>query len=226
MTSDGMTLIDQPGLVASASSPLRRRLLERLAQPGSASQVAAEMDLPRQRVGYHLRELEKVGLVQLVGERQRRGCTERLLQTTATTFVVDPGVLGGAPPSRESVRAQDRYAASHLVEAASATVRDVARMQAGADRAGTRLLTFTMEADVRFARPDDVHDFAEALAEALAATAARFDTPGGRPHRVLVGGHPAPPLPPPPTSPPPPPTPPPTSPPTSHPSEQTEETLP
>lgn len=192
MTTDAVALIDEPDLVATALSPLRRQLLERLAQPASASQVAAEMGLPRQRVGYHLRELERVGLIRLVEERQRRGCTERLLQATAGTFVVDPGVLAGPAPDRESVRAQDRYAAGHLLQAASATVRDVARMQAGADRSGTRLLTFTLEADVRFARPGDVHDFAEALAEALAATAARFDTPDGRPHRVLVGGHPTP----------------------------------
>jgi hypothetical protein len=65
-------------------------------------------------------------------------------------------------------------------------------MQASAERAGTRLLTFTIEAEIRFAAPDAVHDFTDDLAAAMAATAARYDTPGGRPYRLIVGGHPRP----------------------------------
>ena len=53
------------------------------------------MDLGRQRVNYHLRELEKAGLVHLVEERQRRGCVERILAARADAFVVDPAVMGG-----------------------------------------------------------------------------------------------------------------------------------
>ena len=52
---------------------------------------------------------------------------------------------------------QDQYAAEHLVDVAAGTVRDVARMQTAADTAGKRLLTFTLETEVRFAEPGDVH---------------------------------------------------------------------
>jgi hypothetical protein len=65
-------------------------------------------------------------------------------------------------------------------------------MQNAAERSGTRLLTFTIEADIRFAHPGDVHRFTDALADALATTAAQFDNPGGRSYRVMVGGHPTP----------------------------------
>ena len=65
-------------------------------------------------------------------------------------------------------------------------------MQSAAEQSGTRLLTFTIEADVRFEQPDDVHAFTDALAAAFAETAARFDTSGGRPYRVVIGGHPTP----------------------------------
>lgn len=68
----------------------------------------------------------------------------------------------------EVERAQDQYAAEHLVGVAAATVRDVARMRAGAVAKGKRLLTFTVETEVR------------------------FDSPDGRPYRMVVGGHPAP----------------------------------
>ena len=70
-------------------------------------------------------------------------------------------------------------------------MRDVVRMQAAADRAGTRLLTFTIEADIGFRQPGDVEAFTTALADAVAAIAHRFHDPAGRRYRVIAGGHPA-----------------------------------
>jgi DNA-binding transcriptional ArsR family regulator len=184
-----LQLVGDPDRVRTALSPMRRRLLERLREPASATRLAAELGLSRQRVNYHLRALEHAGLVELVEERRRRGCTERILAARADAFVVDPAVLGAL----RSVDAQDRHAAEHLIGAASDVVRDVARMQAAADRSGTRLLTFTLETEVLFASPADIERFAGRLADLLAETAAEHGTPrGGRPYRVVVGGHPAP----------------------------------
>jgi DNA-binding transcriptional ArsR family regulator len=184
-----LSYLEEPEKVRAALSPLRRQLLNLLQEPASGTQLAAALDLPRQRVNYHLRELEKAGLVELVEERQRRGCVERILRATAGSFVVDPAVMGRA---RAFTQIHDQYAAEHLVEVAAGTVRDVARMQSKADAAGKRLLTFTLEAEVRFAEPGDVHRFTDALAEAVRKTVEAFDTEGGRPYRLIAGGHPAP----------------------------------
>jgi hypothetical protein len=64
-------------------------------------------------------------------------------------------------------------------------------MQSKADAAGKRLLTFTVEAEVRFAEPGDVHRFTDALTEAIRRTVEEFDTEAGRPYRLIAGGHPA-----------------------------------
>ncbi|HSK89733.1 MAG TPA: helix-turn-helix domain-containing protein [Euzebyales bacterium] len=77
-------LLDGPEQVRLARSPLRRRLLQRLREPSSATQVAGELGLGRQRVNHHLRALEAGGPGRAAGERQRRGRTERILRTTAT----------------------------------------------------------------------------------------------------------------------------------------------
>jgi DNA-binding transcriptional ArsR family regulator len=183
-----MKLLEEPEKVRAALSPLRRQLLNLLQKPASGTQLASALDLPRQRVNYHLRELEKAGLVKLVEERQRRGCVERILRATAEAFVVDPGVMG----ARAFTQVHDQYAAEHLVEVAAGTVRDVARMQSKADSSGKRLLTFTLETEVRFGEPGDVHRFTDALAEAVQRTVEGFDTEGGRPYRLIAGGHPAP----------------------------------
>ncbi len=181
-----ITYLDEPEKVRQALSPIRRELLTRLREPASATQLAAVLDLPRQRVNYHLRALEDAGLLELVEERPRRGCVERILRTRPGALVVNPTVLDA-----EFTQIHDQYAAEHLVNVAAATVRDVARMQAKAADAGKRLLTFTVEAEVRFAAPGDMHAFTDELADAIRGVVAKFDSPGGRRYRMVAGGHPA-----------------------------------
>jgi DNA-binding transcriptional ArsR family regulator len=181
-----VALLEQPDKLRVALSPLRKQLLARLQRPASASALAAELDLPRQRVNYHLRVLEQAGLIELAEERQRRGCQERIMRAAAGAFIVDPGVMTG--PARSG----DQHSAERLVAVAAATVRDVTRMRASAEQQGKRLLTFSIEADVQLGEPGDMSRFTEALAAATARVIADFQTEGGRPYRVVLGGHPAP----------------------------------
>lgn len=183
-----MALLDDADHVRTALSPIRRRLLGELQAPGSAASLAAALDMPRQKIGYHLKALEEAGLVRLVEERRRRGFTERLFTTTADAFVLDPDLLAG--PASETLT-QDRYAADHLIRTAAETVREVGRMRQAADAEGRRLLTFTLDAEIAFAAPGDIERFAGRLTDALAALAAEFDTAGGRPYRLIAATHPA-----------------------------------
>ena len=186
-----MMLMDDAKDLRLALSPIRRQILERLQAPGSAASLAADLGLPRQKVGYHLRALEEAGLVTLHEERARRGFTERLFLASAEAFVIDPVLLGRDLP--HAVQAQDRHAAGHLVSTAAGLVRDVARMRQAAEAEGKRLLTFTVETEVAFAAPADLERFTDRLAEAMAGLVREFDTPdGGRRYRLVVGGHPAP----------------------------------
>lgn len=183
-----MALLDDADRVRTALSPIRRRLLAELQAPGSAASLAVALDMPRQKVGYHLKALEEAGLVNLVEERQRRGFTERLFTASADAYVIDPDLLAGPAPEALT---QDRYAADHLIRTAAETVRDVGRMRQTADAEGRRLLTFTLDAEIAFAAPDDIERFAARLTEAVGALAAEFNTPGGRPYRLIAATHPA-----------------------------------
>ena len=186
-TPDKAALIDDPERALLALSPIRRRLLEALREPGSAASLAKRLDLPRQQLGYHLRALEAAGLVHLVAENKRRGFVERVLVAAADAFVFDPALLGGA-----RAEAQDRHAAQHLVAAAGTIVREVTRMQGAAEAAGQRLLTLTIEADVGFEQPQDFEDFSKALGEAIASVAERFQPgPDKRAYHLMLGAHPA-----------------------------------
>ena len=67
-----------PNLAKALSHPLRQRILERLSAGGEASpnQLARVLDEPLGNVAYHIRFLDRLGLVELVGTRQVRGALE------------------------------------------------------------------------------------------------------------------------------------------------------
>jgi DNA-binding transcriptional ArsR family regulator len=193
VTVPAVRLVEDADGLRAALGPLRRAVLERLREPASATEVALALGVPRQRVNYHVRALEQAGLVELVEERRRRGCTERVMRATARAFVVDPEVLSNSAEPASRFGARDRFAAEHLMTTAAAAVRDVGRMVAAADAQDKRLLTFTVEAELRFAQPADVYRFTTAAADAIARTAEQYTTPGtGRAYRVVLGGYPAP----------------------------------
>src|SRR5215207_3853609 len=67
-----------PNLAKALSHPLRQRILERLSAGGEASpnQLSRALDEPLGNVAYHVRILHRLGFVELVGTRQRRGALE------------------------------------------------------------------------------------------------------------------------------------------------------
>lgn len=189
MTARPPALLDDLDTALLALAPIRRRILNALGEPASAAGLAERLDMPRQRIGYHLRALEAAGLVQPAGERRKRGFTERLF-VAARDYVLDPALMQ-APPDPDAIEAQDRHAADHLISTASTIVRDVARMRQDAAAEGSRLLTLTVEADVSFATPADFDAFTEEVSAAVTALARRYAAPAGRRYRLTAAAYPA-----------------------------------
>ncbi|MFI6811158.1 ArsR/SmtB family transcription factor [Nonomuraea sp. NPDC050328] len=172
--------------------PVRARLLAELAGgPGSATTLAAKVGLPRQKVNYHLRILEQHGLVELVEERRKGNCTERMLRASAASYVISPSALAAVEPDPD--KAPDRLSARWLLALGARMIKEVGLLLTGAHRAGKKVGTFALDAEVRFASAGDRAAFAEELAAATAALISKYhDTTaeGGRPHRLLLAVHP------------------------------------
>lgn len=186
-------VLSSPDQAAAVLHPDRRRVLEALREPGSATTVGERLGLPRQRVNYHLRELERVGLVRLVATRRKRNCTERVVQATATSYVVSPEVLDAL--AGDAADTPDRFSSAYLVALAARTIRELGELRRRARADGTRLATLALQADLRFASAADRAAFAEDLATEIARLASFYDRPearGARPFRLVVGVHPAP----------------------------------
>jgi DNA-binding transcriptional ArsR family regulator len=191
VTRTTVETVRAPDRVVAMLRRSRRELLAHLDEPDSAAGLSRKLGLPRQRINYHLRALEKQGLVELVEERRKGNCTERVVRATARTFVISPealGVLGTTP-----AMAADRFSAAYLLSAAAQTIREVANLDARAKASGKRIATFTVETEIRFADAAARARFAEELADAAARLAAKYHDEkarGGRRFRFLTAVHP------------------------------------
>ena len=186
-----VAVIEDAAAAEATLDPLRAHLLAELAEPGSASSLAARVGEPRQKVNYHLRELERHGLVELVEERRKGNMTERVLQATASSYVISPAALAAVAPDPH--RSPDRLSARWLLAVAARLVSDVGALITGATRAGKRVATFALDGEVRFASAADRAAFAEELANAVVGLVGKYHddaAQGGRKFRVVVAVHP------------------------------------
>ena len=185
-----VALIKDPGQAAALMQPERLKLLAALATPDSASGLGRRLTLPRQRLNYHLRELERVGLVELVEERRRGNCLERVMRATARAYVVSPEVIGGLGDAQE--RTPDRYNAWHLVQLSARTIKEVSALLSRSAESGKRFATLALDADIRFANPTARARFAQELTAVVTELVEKYhdeSTPGGQHGRFLAAAY-------------------------------------
>jgi DNA-binding transcriptional ArsR family regulator len=193
LDTDGVldiAVIEDPAAAEASLDPIRARILAALAEPGSAAMLAARLTLPRQKVNYHLKELERHGLVELAEERRKGNVTERVYRAAAASYVISPSVLAAVSP--DPSRSPDQLSARWLLALGARLVQEVGALLTGAARARQPIATFGIDAEVRFASAADRTAFAGELSQAVAALVGRYhdeSAAGGRRHRVIVGLH-------------------------------------
>jgi DNA-binding transcriptional ArsR family regulator len=185
-------VIDDPAAAEASLDPMRARLLAALAEPGSATELAGRVGLTRQKANYHLRALERHGLVELVEERRKGNVTERVLRATAAAYVISPAALAAVAPDPD--RSPDQLSARWLLALAARLVREVGELITRAKAARRPLATFAIDSEIRFASAADRAAFAAELSDAVSGLAAKYHAEtatGGRKHRLVVALHPS-----------------------------------
>jgi DNA-binding transcriptional ArsR family regulator len=176
---------------AAVLDETRVAILATLREPGSAASVAAKLGAPRQRIGYHVRELERAGLVVPVTERAHGGLVERLVQASAAGYVVAPQALGPLAPDATTI--SDRFSSGYQLAVASRIIHDLTDLRARAERARKTVPTLTLDTRVRVASAEAQQAFATDLANAVARVIEKHHddrTPGGRTFACAVTVHP------------------------------------
>ncbi len=165
--------------------PLRIRILGGLSEAASAAKLARELGIPRQKVNYHLRELEKQRLVREVEVKRRGNCVERTMIATARSYVISPEALGGVGAEPEQVKEEGPSA--YLVALAADAIRGATEGASGGER------TIAHRAEVSLASEEDASDFADELAHLVQELAGNYNNgdPSEEKYTFITGVYPA-----------------------------------
>jgi len=187
-----VAVIEDPAAAEVSLDPVRARLLAELAEPGSATTLATKAGVSRQKANYHLRALERHGLIELVEERRKGNCIERVLQATAAAYVISPAAFAALAPDPD--RSPDQLSARWLLALAARLIGEVGELISRAGAARQKLATFAIDTEIRFSSAGDRAAFAAELGDAVEALVAKYhdgEAEGGREHRLMVGLHPS-----------------------------------
>ena len=191
--------VGQPDRASVLLQPLRLRILELARQPASASDIAGQLRIPRQKVNYHVRELARAKFLRRAGQRKKRNMIERRYVATARAYVLEPAMLGPVQAGLRSVA--DTFSAMHLLALMTQAQSDLIADIHGAAAEKKRLATLSIASEIRFASASQREEFTVALRGAIADTIARFTSPAklndgtpgpGRPYRLMLGCYPIP----------------------------------
>jgi DNA-binding transcriptional ArsR family regulator len=179
--------------------PIRLRVLSIAQRPASAAEIARRLGLKRQRVNYHVRALERAGMLKAAGRQRKRNMIEQRYVATARAYVLSPNILG---PLAADWRAIEDTASADFMLAVIEQVRsDVSRAADQASADGSRLETLSIKSQFRFRTPAQRSEFARAVREALVAVIARHASPDsredggggrGRRYRLVLACYPVP----------------------------------
>jgi len=193
------TVTDGSRAAVLVQHPVRRTIVALARTPISASEIANRLGVPRQRVNYHVRKLERARFLVPAERRLRRNMIEQRYVATAQAYVIAPELLGALAPHANAVR--DAASAAALFSITSRAQADVSRVVAEADAEGKRVSTMSLTADIRFANAEQRSAFTRALESAITDVIAKHSSPftspdgtpaPGRPYRLFLGCHPVP----------------------------------
>jgi predicted ArsR family transcriptional regulator len=100
----GSLPVDWEQLARSTAHPLRVSILEILGMDGgrtlSPSELCQELQIPLSNTNYHVTELDKSDLIELVDQRQVRGATEHFYRLPGVRKTTRNGTTSGREPAR------------------------------------------------------------------------------------------------------------------------------
>jgi hypothetical protein len=185
-----MTL-DDPAAIAAATHPVRAAILDAMRAPSTAAAVARVVGQSRQNAAYHVRELEKVGLLRRVGERRNGNFVEQTYQAVADTLVISPAATWGDPDRRAGALA-DQLSLGELFAAGQRLQRDSALLLDRAAFDDEEIPSASVTTDVRFASEASRSAFLREYVDALTALARTHGSRRGAAYRLVLAAYPDP----------------------------------
>lgn len=172
-------LIQSPEQAVALLNPLRADIVSRLVEPASAAELARMLHEPPQRMNYHLKALEKTGLIRKVGTRQVRNLVEVLYQAIAKTFVLAESLS----LSEETIeRLKEHGSLAQLITTAEQMKKDAVALMEHSDK-GTEIPSATLQLHIPLkdheAREAFIAEYVETMKRLVGKYAKAADDNGG-----------------------------------------------
>ena len=165
-------LIEKPDQAGALLHPLRLELLKLTDEPRTCTDLAEALGETPQRIYYHVKVLERAGVLEKVEERKVRGISEGYYRATARSFWLSPRLVGRIGGPR---RARDQMSLGFLLALAEELQTDVGRL-AETEREEAPTLGFT--AQVRLARLADRTAFLTDIQNLIQSIAKKYGAVG------------------------------------------------
>lgn len=188
MSQAAIKMLVEPGQVQVLAQPLRVAVLEALRNPDSAAGVSRIVGKPRQKVNYHLKELERAGLVQRVGERRKGNFVEQLYQSVAKRFVVAQQFAWDV--EKLSATLADQVSLAELSAAGERLQHDASVLLDLAAYEGRQIPSATAAVDVRFEDESSRAAFMQEYLETLKHLLNKHGSPKGAAFHVITATYP------------------------------------
>jgi DNA-binding transcriptional ArsR family regulator len=165
-------VVETPEQAMALLNPLRGEIVAHLLEPASASEVARQLNELPQRINYHLKSLEKVGIVRRVGTRQVRNLVEVLYLSVAKTFVLAESLS----MKSETVRKlKDQGALAHLITASERMKRDALILMEQSDE-NEAVPSAALQLQVKLASPEQRNAFVEEYVAIVSKLVEKYHT--------------------------------------------------
>lgn len=181
-------MLQDPRQISALAHPVRARVLDALASPNTAAGLARELGRSRQNVGYHLKALERLGLVERTGERRKGNFVEQLYVSAARHFSVSPRFT--ADPAGLEALFRDQVSLARVADLGERLQRDATALIATASSQGEPVPSATVEAEVRFPDAEARAAFMAEYVETVSTLLAKHGATDGERFRIALAAYP------------------------------------
>jgi DNA-binding transcriptional ArsR family regulator len=168
--------------------PLRGEILSRLSEPASAAEVARELGESPQRINYHMKALEKVGLVRRAGTRQIKNLVEVLYIALARTYILADTLSLG---ENERKRLQDQRSLRHLIDISERITSDVLQLLDRTDET-EQIPSAALHTTLSLRDEREREQFLADYMELMGQLAAKYQSEDGTPYKLTLTVYPQP----------------------------------
>lgn len=154
--------------------PFRLELLKRLAEPRTCVELGEFFSQTPQKIYYHVKALEKAGIIDKIAERRVRGVVEGVYQARARSYWLAPQLVKAGGGRRTAQDQTNLRVLLSLAEDMQAEIGDLARDS----EAGRDVPSLSLSGEIYLPEPNRRAEFMQEMQAVMQALARKYGLPG------------------------------------------------